>query len=114
VLAALAAEPATEHIHTDKAMAYIVMSPGRVGTVDTALTIMTGDFQKLDAKDVTVVLSNPKSGIEPFRRQLTAQGEGVWRADVDIPLPGLWRVRVDVLITDFDIVKLEGQVSIRK
>lgn len=114
VLAAAAAEPATEYIHTDKALAFIQIMPGRAGEVDVSVNVLTGDFHRLDAKEVTLVLSNPNAGIEPFRRPLTRRGEANWRTDaVTIPLAGLWRIRVDVLISDFEIVRLEGQIRIR-
>ncbi|MEW9806364.1 copper resistance CopC/CopD family protein [Mesorhizobium marinum] len=112
VLFAQAAAPVTEYIHTEKALAYIQFAPGRAGRVDASVNILTGDFEKLDAKEVTLVLSNPKVGIEPFKRALARRGEANWRADVDIPIAGLWRVRVDVLVSDFEIVRLEGQVRI--
>ncbi|MEY9772548.1 hypothetical protein ABIA14_004889 [Sinorhizobium fredii] len=31
-----------------------------------------------------------------------------------IPLPRTWRVRVDILISDFERVSLEEQISIRR
>jgi copper transport protein len=114
VLAAQAREPATAYFHTDRALAYLWMRPGRAGTVDVSVNVLTGDFMQLDAKEVTIVLSNPNAGIEPFSRKLTRSGEANWRADgLTIPLPGLWRVRIDVLVSDFELVRLEGQIRIR-
>ncbi|WP_345790241.1 hypothetical protein [Sinorhizobium alkalisoli] len=42
------------------------------------------------------------------------RSESDWRIDrIAIPLPGTWRVRVDILISDFDMVRLEGQLDIQ-
>ncbi len=114
VLAAQAREPATVYIHTDRALAYVWMRPGRSGPVDVSVNVLTGDFTQLDAKEVTIVLSNPNAGIEPFSRKLTRAGEANWHSEaLTIPLPGLWRVRIDVLVSDFELVRLEGQIRIR-
>ncbi|MCG5481313.1 MAG: hypothetical protein KK478_20125 [Ensifer alkalisoli] len=98
------------HIHTDKAMAFVQVMPGRAGDVDVSISVLTGDFRK----EVTLVLSKPDSGVEPFRRPAVRRSESDWRIDrIAIPLPGTWRVRVDILISDFDMVRLEGQLDIQ-
>lgn len=111
-LAAAAAQPATAApIHTDKAMAFIQVMPGRAGNVEVSINVLTGEFERLDAKEVTLVLSKPESGIEPFRRPAVRRDEADWRIDqMTIPLPGIWRVRVDILINDFEkVVSKAGQ-----
>ncbi|MDX0537438.1 copper resistance protein CopC [Sinorhizobium medicae] len=114
-LAAAAAQPATVHIHAGKAMALVQVSPGRAGDVKVSIGVLTGEFQRLDAKEVTLVLSMPDSGVEPFRRQAVRLNEGTWRIDdMTIPLPGTWRVRVEILISDFEKVSLEEQINIRR
>ncbi|MBX3568711.1 MAG: CopD family protein [Rhizobiaceae bacterium] len=113
-LAAAAAEPASIHIHTAKAMADLTVSPGRAGPVTVSAVVMTGDFGALDAKEVTFVFSNPAASIEPFKKSASKPGDGTWRAeDVVLPLPGVWHVRIDILISDFDMARLEGEVRIR-
>lgn len=113
-LAEAAAAPATIHIHTDKAMADLTVTPGRAGPVTVSIVAMTGDFGPLAPKEVTLVLSNPAAGIEQIKRPATKAAGGVWRIDdLTIPRPGKWSVRIDVLISDFELVKLEGQIDIR-
>jgi copper transport protein len=115
VIAAAAAEPASEFIQTDKALAMIQLRPGHVGPVDVAVNVLTGDFQLLDAKEVTLVMSNPKAGTDPFKLKLTRHGDANWRAEsLTIPIAGLWRVRVDIRVSDSDVVKLEGQMRVRQ
>lgn len=113
-LAAASAAPASTHIHTAQAMADLTVTPGRAGLVSVSAMIMTGEFEPLDAKEVTFVFSNPGAGIEPFRRKAEKPGDGTWQADdITLPLPGEWTVRVDVLISDFEMAKLEGQLTIK-
>lgn len=113
VLAVEAAMPASVHIHAEKAMADLSIAPGRAGPVDVSIFVMTGDFGPLDAKEVTLVLSKPDAGIEPVKRRATSV-EGAWRIDgLQMPIAGRWKVRLDVLVSDFEMAKLEGEIDIR-
>lgn len=110
-----AAAPAHGHIHTDRAMADVTITPGHTGPVSAAITLMTGDFGPLAAKGVTLVLSNPEAGVEPIRRAATMEEGSSWRIDgLNLPLPGKWSIRVDILVSDFELVKLEGSIAIRQ
>jgi copper transport protein len=114
VIAAAAALPAEMHVHSDKAMADVTVSPGRAGKVSVSAIIMTGEFGALDAKEVTFVFSSAAAGIEPFERRAQKPGDGTWRADrVVLPLPGKWTVRIDILVNDFEMASIAGEVAIR-
>ncbi|MFC3073225.1 copper resistance CopC/CopD family protein [Shinella pollutisoli] len=114
VLTAAAAVPATVHIHSDKAMAEIVVTPGRAGPVSVTATLLTHAFEPMEAKGVSFVFSNPAAGIEPFKRQAERQADGTWRSgDVVLPLAGEWSLRVDVLVSDFEILRLTGTLAVR-
>ncbi|MER9563759.1 MULTISPECIES: copper resistance CopC/CopD family protein [unclassified Mesorhizobium] len=113
-LAIAAAQPASVHIHTLQAMADLSIAPGHAGPVAASIFIMTGDFGPLDAKQVTLVLSKPDSGIEPIKRPATKPGDGTWRVDdLVIPVPGRWTARLDILVSDFEMVKIEAPIDIR-
>ncbi|TPK62325.1 copper resistance protein CopC [Mesorhizobium sp. B2-4-19] len=113
-LAIAAAQPVSVHIHALEAMADLSITPGHAGPVAASMIIMTGDFGPLDAKEVTLVLSKPDSGIEPLRRAATKPGDGSWRVDnLVIPVPGRWTVRIDILVSDFKMVKIEAPVDVR-
>ncbi|RTM11157.1 MAG: copper resistance protein CopC [Hyphomicrobiales bacterium] len=113
-LAIAAAQPVSIHIHTLEAMADLSITPGHAGEVTASMMIMTGDFGPLDAKGVTLVLSKPESGIEPIKRPATKPGDGTWRVDnLVIPLPGRWNARLDILVSDFEMVKIEAPIDIR-
>ncbi|RWA59908.1 copper resistance CopC/CopD family protein [Mesorhizobium sp.] len=113
-LAIAAAQPVSIHIHTLKAMADLSITPGHAGPVAASMVIMSGDFGPLDAKAVTLVLSKPDSGIEPIKRPATKPGDGTWRVDnLIIPVPGRWTARLDILVSDFEVVKIEAPIDIR-
>jgi copper transport protein len=115
VLAEAAAEPAAIHLHTEKAMADLTLTPGRVGAVGASMIIMTGDFGPLPAKEVTLTLANPAAGIEPITRPATQPGDGTWQVrNLPVPAPGRWSVRIDILISDFELARLEGSIDIRR
>ncbi|RUZ47979.1 CopD family protein, partial [Mesorhizobium sp. M7A.F.Ca.CA.004.05.2.1] len=113
-LAIAAAQPVSVHIHALQAMADLSITPGHAGPVVASMVIMSGDFGPLDAKEVTLVLSKPDSGIEPLKRAASKPGDGSWRVDnLVIPVPGRWTVRIDILVSDFEMVKIEAPVDIR-
>jgi copper transport protein len=102
------------HFHSASVMADLTLTPGRVGRSDGELTIRDGNYQPMTPKEVTLVFSQPASGIEPLRREATSVGEDRWRIDdVVLPTPGRWRLRIEVLIDDFTQVSLEDDVLIR-
>lgn len=109
-----AAAPAFAHIHTAKAIAEVTITPGHTGRVNATIAIMAGDFGPMQAKEVTLILSNSAAGIEAIRRPATEIGGGTWRVDdLDVPLAGKWSARIDILVSDFALVKLEGPIEIR-
>jgi copper transport protein len=114
-LARAAAEPAWVHLHDPRVMADVTLTPGLAGPVAATVALTGGDFGPLAAKGVTLVLSRPDAGIESIRREATLAGEGAWTiGDLVVPLAGRWQVRVDVLIGDFEIARLHGEIELRR
>lgn len=108
-----AAAPVSVHIHTAKAMAIVEIEPGRAGPIEVTLELMAGDFTPIAPKEVVVSFSNAEAGIEPIRRMATAVDDLHWRTDVPLPpVPGTWRVKVELLIGDFEQITLEGEVRL--
>lgn len=113
-LALASAAPALAHLQTRAAQADVTVAPGRMGKADMTIMVMTGDFGPLDAKQLTVVLSNPEAGVEALRREARKPGDGTWRVDgVRLPAAGHWTVRLEILVTDFDVERLEGRIEVR-
>ena len=113
VLAAAAAPPLALHIHTEKAMFQVLVSPGKVGIDHFVLQLMDGDGALLPAKEATLTLSLPARGIEPFERKGVLGADGYWSVrDVAIPFAGRWHLRIDALVTDFERITLEGDLDV--
>lgn len=113
-LAIAAAQPATLHIHAEKAMADISVTPGRAGPVAIAISLLNGEFGPLPAKELRLSFANPAAGIEPIERQAARQADGSWRvAEPAIPAAGRWTVELEILVSDFELIRLSETVEIR-
>jgi copper transport protein len=105
--------PLAVHIHSDKAMFQVLVSPGRVGTDDFVLQLMNGDGSLLRAKEATLTLSLPERGIAEIERQGTLGPDGFWHVGkVPLSVPGRWHMRIDALVTDFEKITLEDDVDV--
>lgn len=105
--------PLAIHIHTDKAMFQVLVSPGKAGVDDFVLQLMTGEGTPLEAKEVTLTLSLPERGIEPMERKALLEPDGYWHArKVELPFAGRWHVRIDALVTDFEQITLEDELDV--
>ncbi len=105
--------PLAVHIHSDKAMFQVLISPGRVGTDDFVLQLMNGDGSLLSAKETTLELSMPARGIEAIERPGTLGSDGYWHVHgISLPVAGRWHVRIDALVTDFESITLEDDFDV--
>jgi copper transport protein len=105
--------PLAVHIHTDKAMFQVLISPGRVGNDSFVLQLLNGDGSLLQAKEATLTLSIPARGIEEIERPGVLRPDGFWRVDnVPLAVPGRWHMRIDALVTDFEKITLEDDFDV--
>lgn len=105
--------PLAIHIHTDKAMFQVLVSPGKAGVDDFVLQLMTGEATPLKAKEATLTLSLPERGIEPMERDAELGPDGYWHVrKVELPFAGRWHVRIDALVTDFEKITLEDELEV--
>ena len=112
--AAVAAAPASVHMHAVDAMVELTVTPGRAGPVRASLHVMGADLAPLEPREVTLELSNPEAGIEPIRRSAVHAGPGVWEVDgLLLAPPGKWSAKVDLLIGDFEKRTIEGAMELR-
>jgi copper transport protein len=106
--------PVSVHIHAERAMASVTVSPGRAGQVSVSAFVVGGDLEPLDAKEVTLSFSMPSAGIEPIRRNARKLDAGQWRIDgLRLPVAGRWDVSVIILISDFESVTLKSEIALR-
>ena len=60
----VAAAPLAIHIHSERAMFQVLISPGTVGTDSFVLQLMSGDGNLLAVREATMVLSLSGRGID--------------------------------------------------
>jgi copper transport protein len=112
-LATAVVTPLAIHIHTDNAMFQVLISPATVGSDSFVLQLMNGDGSRLPAKEALLILSLPERGIESLERKATPGADGYWHvADVPLPYPGRWHLRVEALVTDFEKIALEDDFDV--
>jgi copper transport protein len=105
--------PLAIHIHTDKAMFQVLITPGRVGPDDFVLQLMDGDGGPLKVKEATMTLSQPSVGIEGIERPGVLGPDAFWHvSNVPLSAPGRWHIRIDALVTDFEKITLEDDFDI--
>lgn len=113
-LAPAVAAPLSVHIHTDRAMFQVLISPGKVGSNDFVLQLMTGDAALLPAKEATLAVSQPERAIEPIERRAVLGADGYWHVrGVPLPVSGRWHMRIEALVSDFEKVTLEDQFDVK-
>lgn len=101
------------HIHSDKAMFQVLVSPGKAGVDDFVLQLMNGDASLLTAKEVTMTLSLPERAIEPMERDGVLGPDGFWHVrKVEMPFAGRWHLRIDALVSDFEKITLEDELDV--
>ena len=106
--AALAAEPVLGiHIHSDKAMFQVLISPGKAGNDSFVLQLMDGDGTLLQAKAATLVLTPSEGVAEPITRKAELGGDHYWHVEnVPITAAGRWHLRIEAE-TSFKTIVLE-------
>jgi copper transport protein len=108
-----AAAPIEVHLHGDRAMAHVTLTPVRARDPQVDVEVFDGAFNALAVRQVTVTLANPTAGIEAIRREADLSRDNHWRAaGLRLPVAGRWTVRVDLLIDDFEKIVLEDQVDL--
>ncbi|MGC1446357.1 MAG: copper homeostasis membrane protein CopD [Xanthobacteraceae bacterium] len=93
---ALPADSAFVHIHTEQAMADVMIEPGRVGTAHATVHLWDGDFEPLAARYMKVSIAPPVMGSAPTTRVAVQDSDGAWQIDgLGLTQPGNWMVTVD-------------------
>ncbi len=109
--AAAAEAPLAIHIHSEKAMFQVLISPGEVGLDSFVLQLMSGDGNLLQAKEATLFLSPPGQAA-PVERKATLGADGYWHvADVPLAVPGRWHIRIDA-VTVFQKISLQDDFDV--
>ncbi len=93
--------------------AQLIINPARVGPNEVLVTIATLDGESVAPRSVRFSFTPVEADLAPVTRTAEADPAGTWRAeDMILPLPGLWTVEMEVRVSDFELVKLTGDVTI--
>ena len=107
-----AATPLGLHIHSDKAMFQVLISPGTVGADNFVLQLMSGEGTLLTVKEATLVLIPPGQGMAPLELKASLGADGYWHVDdVQLPSAGRWHIRIDA-VTPFRTITLEDDFDV--
>jgi hypothetical protein len=101
------------HIHTDKAMANVTVSPGRAGPVDITIQLETMDERPLQAKAVSVTLSSTKAGVKAQTIRATKTVDSEWHVRTSLPVQGRWMLGLGILISDTDKVDVAAPILVK-
>jgi copper transport protein len=112
-LLAAASRAVHAHIHTDSVMADLQIESAEHGSRRMVVALFDAQSSPLPAKEVTLILSRPDFGIEPLRLPANHVDPAIWEIDgIRLPISGRWRVRIEILISDFDKIAVEDEVDL--
>jgi periplasmic copper chaperone A len=101
------------HLHAEKAMANVTVSPDRAGPVEIEIQLEDANEAPLAADAVSVTLGNMENDIAP----LTANAERVdhdrWIVRMLAPRPGRWSLALGIKISPTDKVDVESPILLR-
>lgn len=98
--------------HGNRAQLSIRFEPGGLARISVRLTKAGGETLK--PVDVSLELSNPGAGVEPLLRKLEPAGEEYRYSGRDLAIPGLWSVRIEAAVTDFEQSVFNAEVQFRQ
>ncbi|MBR0854206.1 copper chaperone PCu(A)C [Bradyrhizobium liaoningense] len=101
------------HLHAEKAMANVTVSPGRAGPVEIAIQLEDANELPLSAEAVAVTLTNPEHGAAPVTANAERVGNDQWRVRMSAPLSGRWSLGLDIRITSSDAVNVVSPILLR-
>ena len=113
--AAVPADAAFVHIHTEQAMAEVTIDPGRAGPANANIRILDENFSELPANVVHLTMEPPTPGPAPIERDAVRQADGTWAVDrIDLPTSGNWTVQVTIGGTNGTQIVLDGPIVIER
>ena len=101
------------HLHAEKAMVNVTISPDRAGPVEIAIQLEDADELPLTATALTVTLGNSESGIAPVTANAEQVGNDRWRVRMSAPVAGRWSLGLGITISASDTVSVVSPILIR-
>lgn len=104
---------AAAYLHSPTLMAQVTLAPGQAESTRAKIIITSGRAEPIVPKEVALILIKPDAGIEAITRHAHKAEPNGWEVDtLVLPLAGAWQVKVEILIDDFEKVRLEGSIMV--
>lgn len=101
------------HIHTPAAMAMMRFDTTSDLRFDVEVSLTNEHYKAIEPGEVTLRMASSASAIAPFEVRLHRRSPGIWSAEnVQAPCDCDWNVRLGILVSDFEMVDLEGKVKL--
>ena len=95
--------------------AEVTIEDPRARTSDISVRLISSAPSSMDARSVKLLMKPPGTALAPVVREAGSAGSGTWVArQVPFPVPGTWAVEIEVRVSDFDLVKLQGTLEIER
>lgn len=101
------------HLHAEKAMANVTVSPGRAGPVEIAIQLENADELPLSADAVSVTLENSEGGVAAVTMDAIRISNDQWLVKMSAPVPGRWSLGLGITISANDTVNVVSPILIR-
>ena len=101
------------HLHTEKAMANVTVSPARTGPVELTIQLETVEELPLTAKAVSVTLTDVRTGRALQTIDATRNDDDRGHAAVSMPSAGRWMLALAIAISDNDKVDIAAPIIIK-
>ena len=97
--AAVPADAAFVHIHSEQGAADVIIMPGRTGRARATIRLWDENFEPLDARQVDLTLTAPTAAGNPTPRPALQSRDGAWEVGgISLSEPGNWTVSVGVVL----------------
>lgn len=103
----------TVSVQTGRRTATVSVVPAMPGRNRVTVRVADAGGAAVAAKSVAIELALPALGVEPVSRTLEADGDrGYVLADIELPIAGLWAIRLDLLVSDFEKQIIRAEIPI--
>lgn len=110
--AATALQMPMTHLQQGTLMAMVMPSAKPPGLVGFHLQVSDSSRPGFAPKEVRISLSDLVAGIGPIKAEAEMIG-GVWQVQpMTLPTPGPWEAIVTVLVSDFEAVRMSGEIGL--
>jgi len=101
------------HLHAEKAMANVTVSPGRAGPVEIEIQIEDANEAPLTADAVSVTLTNAENGVAAITVHAKRVDHDRWMARMWAPKVGRWSLALGITISANDTINVESPILLR-